>query len=157
MGCRGADDTSKSLPTSSPAPGLAPADHLAPGELLEGGDEAFGLTLPQRLRVDGAFARVVYASGPLAVHPLVSYLRARLRDGDLREGETAASFEHVHVPNKLERELAIHITGIGQASARVEIRDTTPPEIPALSDERARWRRVGTTPQGSLLDPTHLE
>jgi len=160
-GCRGApssDDAQRLNGTTSiPAPALAPADHLAPGELLEGGDDAFGLTLPQKLRVDGAFAQVIYASGPVSVHPLVGYFSARLRDGDLREGETAASFEHVHVPRKPERELAIHIVGIGQAMARVEIRDTTPPQIPALSDERERWKRVGVTPEGRLLDRTHLE
>jgi hypothetical protein len=156
MGCRGADDTPKSLPTSTPAPALAPADHLAPGELLEGADDAFGLTLPQKLRVDSAFAQVVYASGTVAVHPLASYFSARLQGGNLREGDMAATFEHVHVPTRPERELAVHIAGIGQM-ARVEIRDTTPPQIPALSDERARWKRVGTTPQGHLLDPTHLD
>lgn len=159
-GCRGAppaDDGAKSNgPSSAPAPGLAPADHLAPGELLEGADDAFGLILPRRLRVEGAFAHVVYASGPLAVQPLVRYFRTRLQDGDLREGETAASFEHVHVPGKPERELAIRITATPQA-ARVEIRDATPPEAPALPDDRARWKRVGLTPEGRLLDRTHLD
>jgi hypothetical protein len=159
-GCRRAppqdDGTKSSGPSSAPAAGLAPADHLAPGELLEGADDAFGLTLPRRLRVDGAFAHVVYASGPLDLHPLVRYFRARLQDGDLREGEAAATFEHVHVPSKPERELAIRIAGTPQ-NARVEIRDATPPEAPVLPDDRARWKRVGLTPDGRLLDRTHLD
>ena len=159
-GCRRAtpqdDGTKSSGPSSAPAGDLAPADHLAPGELLEGADNAFGLILPRRLRVEGAFAQVVYASGPLAVQPLVRYFRARLQDGSLREGETAASFEHVHVPGKPERELAIRIAATAQ-TARVEIRDATPPEAPALPDDRARWKRVGLTPEGRLLDRTHLD
>ncbi len=90
------------------------------------------------------------------MHPLVGYFRSRLQDGDLREGDMAATFERVHVPGKPERNLAIHIAGMGQAT-RVEIRDATPPQIPALSDDRARWKRVGLTPEGQLLDRTHLD
>jgi hypothetical protein len=160
VGCHrspAADDTAASSePSTALAPALAPADHLAPGELIEGVDDAFGLILPRKLRVDGAFAKVVYASGPVAPRSLVPYFRARLQGGDLREGDTAASFEHVRVPAKPERDLAIHVTGTEQ-TARVEIRDVTLPEIPVLPDERARWKRVGVTPEGRLLDRTHLE
>ena len=141
------------VPVTAPA---LPADHLAPGELLEGSEHAFGLTLPQGLRVDEGFVRVTYASGPLSVHPLVEYFRARLRDGELHEGETSATFDHVTVPGKPEPPLSIHIATL-RDSVRVEIRDETPPVVPALPDDAARWKHAGLTPSGRVLDPTHLD
>ena len=131
-------------------------DQLAPGELLEGASKAFGIALPRDLHVDGAFTDVVYASGPLGVHPLVEFFRARLDGGSLREGPQAATFEQVRVPGKPEMELLVHITQQG-LGCRVDLRDTTPHVFPVLPDDSARWRQVGLTPQGKLADPTHLD
>ena len=145
--------TGASEATLPPTP---PVDHLAPGELLEGSDEAFGLTLPRGVRVDEAFTEVVYASGALAVHPVVSYLRSRLVGGDLREGETSATFEGVTVPGHSERLLRIHVAEV-RRSAMIDIRDTTPGPRLNLPDEPARWKHVGLTPNGRIADPTHLD
>jgi hypothetical protein len=136
--------------------GTAPADHLAPGELLEGSEQAFGITLPRGVRVDGAFVQVVFASGPLTVHPLVQYFRSRLQGGDLREGETSATFEHVTVPGRSERQLSVRIAEV-RRTAIIDIRDTTPRAAAKLPDEAARWKSVGLTPSGRIADPTHLE
>jgi hypothetical protein len=135
---------------------VVPADHLAPGELLEGTDRAFDVLLPRGLRVDGAFSDEVLTSGALAVHPLVDYFRTHVQNGDLREGATSATFEHVTAPGKPERLLTVHIQKAGDG-AHVEIRDTTPPKGPPLPDENARWKQVGLTPSGRLVDPTHLD
>jgi hypothetical protein len=140
-----------------PSPSASvPADHLAPDELVEGSKQAFGVVLPRVLQVDGNFREVVFASGVASVHPLVKYFRARVTDGSLREGEEAATFEHVHVPGKKDLELMVHIRMVGP-SGRVELRDTTPKSLPVLPDDAARWRRAGLTPEGRLLDPAHLE
>jgi hypothetical protein len=133
-----------------------PADHLASGELLEGTDKAFDVTLPRGLLVDGRFADEVMTSGPLAVHPLVAYFRAHLQNGDLREGAVSATFDHVTAPDRPDRPLSVHILKAGDG-AHVDIRDVTPPKVPPLPDEPARWKQVGLTPNGRLLDPTHLD
>jgi hypothetical protein len=138
------------------APPPGPADHLAPGELLEGTDSAFGITLPRGLRVDGAFVDAVYTSGMLDVHALATYFSARLQNGDMREGATSATFEHVNAKDKTGRLLTIHIAKIGDG-ARVDFRDVTPVAAPNLPDNAARWRHVGLTPSGRVLDPTHLD
>ncbi len=143
-------------PVTSPSASARSPDQLAPGELVEGGSKAFGVPLPRELHVDASFADVVYASGPLGVHPLVQFFRARLADGGLREGPEAATFEHVHALGKPEKDLLVRIALQGGAS-RVEFRDTTPPMLPVLPDDSARWRQVGLTPQGRLADPTHLD
>jgi hypothetical protein len=134
----------------------APADHLAPGELLEGTDKALGVTLPRGLRIDGAFRDVVYTTGLLDVHALATYFAAHLQNGDFREGATSATFEHVTAKEQPGRLLSVHIMKTG-GGARVDIRDETPLTGPQLPDEAARWKRVGLTPSGRLIDPTHLD
>jgi hypothetical protein len=141
---------------AAPTASAVPADHLAPDELVEGTRQAFGIVLPRVVQVDGTFHDVVFASGRASVHPLVKYFRARVTDGSLREGEEAATFEHVHVPGSKDLDLTVHIRASG-ASASLEFRDTTPKSLPVLPDDAARWRRAGLTPEGRLLDPAHLE
>lgn len=133
-----------------------PVDHLAPGELVEGTDQALGILLPEGVRVDESFGKVVYASGAVTVHPLVSYLRTKLQDGNVREGESSATFEHVTVRGTTERPLSIHIAEV-RRKAIIEIRDVTEQPAPNLPDETARWKNVGLTPNGRIADPTHLE
>jgi hypothetical protein len=143
--------------TASPAPPLVvPVDQLATGELLEGPDRAFGLALPRGVRVDAAFADAVYASGPVLLHAAALYFRARLRGGDMREGNAAATFEHVGIAGRPDREFRIHVAKVA-AQVRIDIEDTTPAPAPDLPDDKARWRQVGLTPDGRLADPTHLD
>jgi hypothetical protein len=158
--CHGSSPAGGTPPAASAAALRAappvPTDHLAPGELLEGTDKAFDVTLPRGLHVDGRFADLVLTSGPLAVHPLVAYFRAHVQNGDLREGSASATFDHVTAPDKPDRPLSVHILKAGDG-AHVDIRDLTPPKLPPLPDEPARWKRVGLTPSGRLVDPTHLD
>jgi hypothetical protein len=145
-------------PTASAAAFTAPTppvDHLAPDELLEGTDKAFGVTLPRGLKIDGNFADVIMISGAVSLHPLVAYLRGHLQNGDLREGDSSATFDHVTAPGS-ERPLSVHILRVGQG-VHVDIRDMTPVVLPPMPDEAARWKHVGLTPTGRLLDPTHLD
>ena len=39
----------------------------------------------------------------------------------------------------------------------VDISTTITPPAPVLPDVPARWRQVGLTPEGKILDPTHLD
>lgn len=169
VGLGGACHKESGSSSESPAPAAQvavvqaqaqPPDHLAPDELLEGEKKAFGLlVLPRVLHVDGSFASVVFASAPsgeAGIHPLAKYFRERLTEGSLREGDEAATFEHVHVRGQSNLELNVYIRAAG-AYTRVEMRDTTPKPQPNLPDDAARWRQAGLTPNGKLLDPTHLE
>lgn len=142
-------------PPASSAVVLVPADHLAPGELVPGPDHAFGLTLPRGFHVDGAFADAVFATGPGDIASVARYFRGRLQGGDLRQGAASATFEHVAAPDDPGRELRVHLE-IVALKVRIEVHDTTPPPVPDLPNEKARWRQVGLTPDGHLADPTHL-
>jgi hypothetical protein len=158
--CRGgtsAPDGLAAAPVPEPSASQpAPTDHLAADELVEGEKKAFGVPLPRDVRVDGAFVDVVMASGPMGVRPLVKYFRARLTEGSLHAGDEAATFDHVHVPGNPGAEYSLHIWVSGMAT-RLAFRDTTPKPQPNLPDDTARWRQAGLTPQGAVLDPTHLE
>jgi hypothetical protein len=160
MGCRQTrveeGDTTSAAPSTTPLPSAPAADQLAPGELVEGRTKALGVTLPRDLQVDSSFVDLVYASGPVGVHALAQYFRAHVTDGSVREGPDAATFEHVHAPGVAGKELEVRIL-LHAGGSRVELRDTTPPPLPALPDESARWRQVGLTPKGRLADPTHLD
>jgi hypothetical protein len=150
------DDAVPAVGSSAGAAAHPPVDHLAPGELVEGTEQAFGLTLPRDLVITGNFVPVVYASGRLAVHPVVQYLRARLEGGDLHEGQASATFEHVAVRGKPGVELTVHVNA-SVAGVRVEMRNTTPVPAPPMANDAERLKHVGLTPTGRFLDPTHLD
>ncbi len=143
------------MASAVPALVAAPVDHLAPGELAEGDGRAFGLVLPRDVQVEATFAEVVYASGAIGIHPLTKYFRAHLEGGSLEEEDMSATFVRVRIPATPGREFRVHI-GRSPNGARVEIRDTTPPPAPDLPDEAARWRAVGLTPEGRVIQPAHL-
>jgi hypothetical protein len=151
-----ADTKTEGAASTATATTPPPVDHLAPDELVEGTDQVFGLTLPRSLGLSYSFVSVVLANGPLTIHPVAKYFRARVEGGTFREGVESATFEHATVPGKPGVELGIQITTT-PGGVHVEIRNTTPPPVPNLPDEAARWRRVGLTPTGRILDPTHLD
>jgi hypothetical protein len=141
----------------TPPPALPPVDHLGPDELIEGTDRAFGIPLPRGLAVERRRPDFVYATGPMTVHALVLYFRAHLKGGSVRESETVATFEHVttpELPPYTDMSIAVALT---LNKTRVEITSTTHPPAPDLPDVPSRWRQVGLTPEGKVLDPTHLD
>ena len=143
-------------PVASAVPVATPVDHLAPGELVEGTQKAFGLTLPRDVPIDRDQPGSVRAVGPVSVHSLVKYFQPRLVEGRLTEGDTYAVFEQVKLSGKPGEVYRIRLTELPPRGTLVELDNVTPPPAPDLPDEEARWRAVGLTPQGKLLDPTHL-
>ena len=150
--------TGETAPTDvAAAPSSVPADHLAPGELVEGPETAFGLKLPREVHVERARLGSVRAVGPVSVHALVRYFRARISEGQREEGDTYAAFTGVRLPVKPGAVFRIRMTELPGRGSVLELDDVTPPPIPNLPDEAARWREVGLTPDGRVLDPTHLD
>ena len=143
--------------TLAPLASAPPADHLGKDELIEGTDRAFGVALPRGLTVEQRYPDTVYASGPMTVHALVLYFGPRLTGGSLRESATVATFERVSAPGlPLDTELTLHLAmAVGKTT--VTISSTTYPPSPVLPDEESRWRQTGLTPNGKVLDPTHLD
>ena len=140
-----------------------PVDHLAPKELLEGDAKAFGIVLPRGVRVDQSFSDVVYASGPVDTEAAVKYVRAHVREGKMIQpdfaGDGKTTFDRVKVPAMPDKVLVVTVKPAKGAinATQLEVRDVTPTKAPELPDEAARWRNAGLTPEGRVLDPTHLQ
>ncbi len=159
-GCNSAPPPEATGGGAAPAASSAeavPTEHLAPDELVEGTQDAYGIKLPRGMDVTGRLNDRVFATGYFQVHPLVQYFRARLQDGELREGKESATFEHVKVPGKPGVELAIRVTPATTGGMDVTVMDTTKPPAPDLPNEEARWKAVGLTKDGKVLDPKHLD
>jgi hypothetical protein len=143
--------------TLAPLASTPPADHLGKDELIEGPERAFGVALPRGLTVEQRYPDTVYASGPMTVHALVLYFGPRLQGGSLRESATVATFDRVSAPGlQPNTELTLHLA-VAVNKTTVAISATTYPPAPVLPDEPSRWRQVGLTPTGKILDPTHLD
>jgi hypothetical protein len=155
LACHGKEEVADAGP---PAVSAAPVDRLAPGELLPGTAKAFAIVLPRDMRVDQSLTDVVFASGPVNAADLANYVRARVRDGDVSVGANATVFDKVRavdVPNRL---LFVRIfPGPMGRGAHLEIRDVTPAPLQDLPNEESRWKQVGLSPDGRLLDPQHLK
>jgi hypothetical protein len=143
---------------SEPAPSASAAhDRLAPGELVDGPLRAFELKLPAGMVIREAFTSVVFAWGPVDPMKLANYLRGQVKGGTISVGAAATVFEQVTVPANSARLLRIRVETAGQGRAsQLEVRDITPPPPVPAADDVERWKRVGMTPDGKLLDPAHL-
>ena len=159
VGCKNKPpEETTEAPPPPPSATARPPDRLAPDELLEGSETALGIVLPRGTRIDGAFSdTTVNATVSAKLAPVVEYLRARVRDGTLAKGQFTATFEHVKVPGRPGRELRIRVNEVTGVGTKVELFDSTPPPVADLPDEEARWKAVGLTKDGKLLDPKHLE
>ncbi len=155
LACHGkGDSTDMELPAAS----AAPVDSLAPGELVSGTAKAFAIVLPRDLHIDQALTDVIFASGPVNAADLANYVRARVREGDVSVGATATIFDKVKSIDAPNRLLSIRIfSGPMGRGAHIEIRDVTPHPPPDLPNEESRWKQVGLSPDGRLIDPQHLK
>jgi hypothetical protein len=142
---------------TAPVAAPTPRDHLVPGELLEGSEVAFGLRLPRGTKVQSVFPQQIVAACDAKAADVANYIRPRVSMGRVGVGAASTMFERVQVAANPGRELVIRVeeasTGTG---SRITVRDVTPPPLaPGLSDEE-RWKQVGMTPGGHVVDPTHL-
>jgi hypothetical protein len=143
--------------TAEPAPSAPPADRLAPGELIAGNKKAFTIVLPRDVKIEQPLTNVVFASSQVSASDLANYVRARVRDGTVNIGATATVFDQVKAVDDPTRTLFIRIfPGPEGRGARIEVRDVTPPVLPALSSTAERWKQFGLTTDGKFIDPQHL-
>ncbi len=158
-GCRCSDAGEAPVPhasASAPAP-RPPVDRLAPGELAEGPHSAFGLTFPQKMRIERRFLDSAHAAGRVAPESVANYVRQRVDATHVEIGAARTVFPRVHIkggaPDKVYR---IEVVADG-AITRLVLSDVTPPPLEPGLTEAERWRRAGMTPQGKPLDPKSME
>lgn len=133
-------------------------DHLTEVELVEGTEKAYGLVLPRNVKIDNAFVNVIYASGDPRPDAVANYIRARVRMGTVQIGAANTLFEKVQVPANPGHEINIRVAaGDNGRGCVVELREAVPPPKPLPGTDVDRFRAVGISPDGKLLDPTHLK
>jgi hypothetical protein len=158
VGCRSNTDAPPPAPSASAAAATAmpPVDQTLPGELAEGTDQAFGLPIPRRMRIKLRFSDEVLAVGEIAPERLANYVRSRVLAASVETGPAKTVFTRATVKSAPQRLVRIEVIARANLAELVVRDETRPPPVPGLSVEE-RWRRNGLTPDGKLLDPTHLE
>jgi hypothetical protein len=154
-GCR-SSDVQTPAPSAAPAP--ARVDSLGPGELVEGSERAFGVLLPRDLKIVSAFADVVYARGAPGTQAVTDYLLAHTEGGSQHKENGGVRFDHVTAAGSTGPLLQITVSSTSKGT-EVVLRDQTPPPLPPGYEDMSvaeKWRTVGLTPDGKILDWKHL-
>lgn len=130
-GC--ADRGAAPAPSSSIRTPVAP-DAVAVGEVPESSEEAFGLKLPQGLRVTKREFDRVTAEGSLAPEDVSNYIRSRVKEGDVETGPGRTSFLRANVLKPVTEwrgNLRIDVVGDGKFTQLRIFGEQTPPDMSA--------------------------
>jgi hypothetical protein len=149
------DPIARPGPAAAPALPVPPVDSLLPGELAEGKEKAYGLPLPRRM-VAHYFPSEVTAIGDVPAEDVANFVRARVLAEHVETGPSKTVFTHVTPKVDPERMLRIEVIRRGSRTELHVIDDAHPLPKPGLTEEE-RWKEVGLKPDGTVLDPTHLE
>lgn len=157
IGASACDRRAPPPPTPAPPPSTtAPVDQLLPGEMAEGPESAFGLPIPRRMKIDARFADAVFASGTMAPELVANYVRERVVAEHVDTGPVKTVFSKATPKSAPQRVVRVEVVLEGSATQLVVRDETRPPAKDGLT-EAERWKELGLTPQGTPLDPTHLE
>jgi hypothetical protein len=145
--------TTPTLAASAPA---RPADHALPDEIAEGSEKAFGLPIPRQMRVVGRFDDVVFVTGDVAPELVANYVRQRVLSSHVETGPAKTVFTGVTLRSDAAHTLRVDVIS-RNGDTDLTVRDETRPPAREGLSEAERWKALGLTPQGTPLDPTHLQ
>ncbi len=147
-------------PQQAPAPAASassrPADHALRDEIAEGDEKAFGLPIPRQIRVVGRFDDVVFATGDVAPELVANYVRQRVIASHVETGPAKTVFTGVTLRIDPARTLRVDVIS-RNGYTDLTVRDETRPPAREGLTAAERWKAQGLTPNGTPLDPTHLE
>jgi hypothetical protein len=141
---------------SAAASASAPIDRTRPGELAEGAEDAFGLRLPRYFVSRARFPQALTFEGPAAPELVANYVRQRVVDGRIETGPAKTVFEGVHPKGAAAKTLHVEVVA-SRRGTQLYVRDETRPTSHDQLTPDERMRSVGLNPDGTLIDPTHLE
>ena len=143
----------------SPAPGasvtVSRRDRLAPGELAPGEELAFGLRLPQALKVIVREPFLVQSEGRVIPERVTEYLRGRLDGSTKGLGLSGTVFDDAVVLGTTGPTLRVEVIAIDRGT-RLVVRDKTPPKEQLLPKEEM-LRIHGYDSEGTKMDPSKFE
>lgn len=150
----------RSPPPEDRAPPPRPPDHLAPGEQPIGSEKAFALPLPRVSRVGSRYGGTIAIVSPLSPEEMANFVRIHVKGGNVVAGTTATEFHDVYVTDEPNRKLTIDIRAsrpLAGYKSEMTVRDTTPLPLDPKDTPEDRWRKAGFKPDGTPLDPKHVQ
>lgn len=133
-----------------------PVDRTLPGELAEGTEKAFGLILPRQVQVTARFDDLVIAATDVPPSSVAIYMRDRIRADKTEASPSGITFSRATI--KAEPGITYTIQVLSHAGkTEITVRNTTTPKVKAGLTPEERWRELGYRPDGTPLDPTHLQ
>lgn len=143
-------------PPPEPAGASVEPDRLPPGQLLEGDEKVFDLALPVGSTIEAVFQGSASVFGSYAPEDLAAYLKPRLRSSHVEMAGDKIVFPKAEVRGREGRIFRVEI-GSFRGGTQLRLRDITPARAePGLTEEE-RWRQVGMTPDGRLIDQNSME
>lgn len=136
-----------------------PPDRLAPDELAEGAVMVHGLRLPRRARVLKTVGELTFVRTDLTPAQLATYVRARVDGGKETAATTETRWDAVAAKGGNGPRLDITVRGLHDADDPTEmvLHPLPKSNVPANASEEERWRAVGVTPNGKLIDSQKRE
>ena len=135
-----------------------PVDHLAVSEDLESRDAVYALALPRASSVAFRFDRTSTVLTPLSAESLSNFVEKRVTGGKVVRGTSSTTFEDVASPKEPARKLTIEVRPAhGAFASELVVKDTTPPPNDPKLTEDQRWKAVGLTPDGKVIDREHMQ
>jgi len=150
----------KAPEATAPPVASVPVDRLAPGEAAPGQEKAHDLLLPRGGRIERVFGKSVYAWVPLPPEAVASYIRTQADEADAVIGANGTVIPKLRVKGALpDHWLRVEIsTGARTDETQLVIdRVDDVKVIPTGKSNAELMKEVGLNPDGTPIDPKHIE
>jgi hypothetical protein len=156
VGFAGCGDKPVQKPAAAQVEPATP-DRLQPGEQIAEAPIAFGMPLPEGMRVTRHFLDAAYFSGRVPFDQALEHVRKHVLARDVELRTLGAVIPQAYIQGDERRRLfRIEVSRTGEGS-QVYLQDITPPAVTQGLSETERWRRAGRNPDGTMVDRLQLQ
>jgi hypothetical protein len=151
FGCRSRSVVERDVPERPTTP-----DRLTREERLPEAETAFGLPIPQGMRLARHFSDAAYFSGELAFDRALEHVRRYVEAREVQMLRRGAVFTRAYIKGDESRRLfRIEISETPRGS-QVHVKNVTPPPATKGASEADLWSRAGRKPDGTPIDQNQL-
>lgn len=133
-------------------------DELARGEFPEAKEPLYSLAVPRGTRVTYRFHSQIIAETPIPPEQLSNFVQARVKGAAAVRGTASTKWDKVTTLKEPGRLLEIEVRPSRSTyPSEIRVTDVTPPPIDPNQTEADRWKAVGITPDGKIIDRKNLQ